>query len=248
MRVLISSCLSVLFVGTAVAELPELPLSDKRLTVSSLVREDVFAGWRSNNMERFARGERNLDLLLEQRPESKAEIFAWKGGALLYRAVLAFEAGQQEEFEELYQEVLDLHEQARLAGPKDGVVHAVVGGSFVVFGDRLPEKYRAKAWSDCYDGYSKLWDAQSAFLANLPVHVRGELLAGLVQSSQRLGRQEDLDKYLDKMIEVLPDTRYARTAQKWKADPQVAATENVSCVGCHGPGRLSQRIKKLAKN
>ena len=248
MRAIICSCLSALLAGTAVAELPELPISDERLTVSSLVREDVFAGWMSNNMQRFARGEKNLDLLLEQRPENKAEIYAWKGGARLYRAVLAFEAGQQEEFERLYKDVLDLHEQARVAGPTQGVVHAVVGGSYVVFGDRLPEKYRAKAWSDCYDGYHKLWSGQSAFLANLPVHVRGELLAGLVQSSQRLGRQEDLDKYLDKMIEVLPNTRYSRTAKKWKDDPQVAATDNISCVGCHGPGRLSRRIAKLPED
>jgi hypothetical protein len=247
MRVMICSCLSVLLAGSAMAELPELPISDERLTVSSLVREDVFAGWQRNDMKRFARAEENIELLLEQRPKSNAELLAWKGGTRLYRAILAYEDDQTEEFERLYKETLDLHDQARKAGPNDGAVNAVVGGSYVVFGDRLPEKYRDAAWSACYDGYSKLWSGQSKYLTNLPVHIRGELLAGLVQSTQRLGRQDDLDKYLDKMIEVLPDTRYARTAQKWKDDPTVAAGENISCVGCHAEGRLSRRIKKLAK-
>lgn len=248
MRAMISSCLSVWLAGAALAELPELPIFDTRLTVSSLVREDIFAGWRSNNMERFERGEANIERMLEQRPDRKAELLAWKGGATLYRAVLAFEADQSEEFESLYKEALDLHEQARQAGPREGVVHAVVGGSYVVFGDRLPEKYRDHAWTACYDGYHKLWSGQSKFLANLPVHIRGELLAGLIQSSQRLGREDDLNKFLDKAIEVLPETRYARVAQKWKDDPTVAATENISCVGCHADGRLSRRIKKLVKN
>ena len=254
MRAMSCVCLGVfvvatdLLTGAARADTPDPPIAESRLTVSSLVREDIFAGWRSNDLKRFARGEKNLDLLLEQRPKNKAEILAWKGGARLYRAVLALEAGNTEEFERLYQETLDLHEQARVAGPNDGVVHAVVGGSFVVFGDRLPQKYHEQVWSDCYNGYQKLWTSQSPFLAQLPVHVRGELLAGLILSTQRMGRQEELDKFLDKAIEVLPDTRYARTAQKWKDDPQVAATENISCVGCHGPGRLSRRIKKLAAN
>ena len=248
MRYLICCCLCVVSVSPGVAESPEIPIGETRLSVSSLVREDVFAGWRSNDMERFSRGEKNLDLLLEKRPQSKGEILAWKGGTRIYRAVLAHESGQHDEFEKLFQETLDLHEQARQAGPDQTVVHAVVGGSYVVFGDRLPAKHRATAWQACYDGYHKMWTQQSDFVQHMPLHIRGELLAGLIQSTQRMGRTKELNKFLDKAIEVLPDSRYATIAKRWKENPEVAANENISCVGCHGPGRLSRRMKRLAQD
>ncbi len=235
----------MLFVTAVLAELPELPLSDTRLSVGNLIREDIFAGWRSGDMQRFARAEENIERLLEQRPGKRAELLAWKGGTKLYRAILALESNQIDEFERLYQEVLDLNEQARRVGPKDIAVSAIIGGGYVVFGDRLPENHRAAAWSACYDGYQRLWASQQSVLAKLPIHVRGELLAGLILSTQRLDRTAELNEYLDKAIEVLPGTRYATIAQQWKDDPTIASTANLTCIGCHAEGRLARRIKQF---
>jgi len=245
MRVIICSCLVAFFTSDGLAELTDLPLSDTRLSVGNLVREDVFAGWRANNIERLARAEKNIDLLLEQRPKKKAELLAWKGGATIYRAVSAHEADRSKEFEDLYEQALDLFDQARSLQPTDVAVRSIVGGSYALFGDRLPEKYRAAAWSDCYDSYQILWTMQSRFLERMPTHISGELLAGLIQSSQRTGRKEELDQLLDKAIEVLPGTRYAKIAKEWKENPQAAATGNISCKSCHTAGRLSARLKKL---
>ena len=122
---------------------------------------------------------------------------------------------------------------------------AIVGGSYVFFGDRLPEKYRAAAWSTGYDNYQVLWKMQGGALDRLPTHIRGELLAGLAQSSERTGRKEELAEYLDKIIEVLPDTGYERIAKQWKADPAAAGKSNISCKSCHNDGRLSERLAKL---
>lgn len=245
MRTIVCSFLAVFLVGDAFGESPEPPISDTRLPVSTLVREDVFAGWRANDMERFARAEKNIDLLLDKRPKARAEILAWKGATKIYRAVLAHEAGNAEEFERLFQETRDLFAEAQELAPKHPAVAAVVGGSYVLFGDRLPEKYRAEAWSVSYDSYQALWSQQGQFVDKMPRHIRGELLAGLAQSAQRTGRKEELDKYLDKIIEVLPDTQYERVAKQWKEDPLSAANSNISCKYCHAPGRLSARIAKL---
>jgi hypothetical protein len=245
MRTIVWCCLFGFLVGDAFGQSPEPPLSDMRLPVSTLVREDVFAGWRANDMERYARAERNIDLLLEQRPKSRADLLAWKGGTRLYRAVLAHEADSSEEFERLYQESLDLFAEAKKLGPKQPVVAAVVGGSYVLFADRLPEKYRAAAWSESYGNYQILWQQQGQVLDRLPTHIRGELLAGLAQSAERTGRKEEFDEYLDKIIEVLPDTSYERVAKQWKADPQVAVGANISCKSCHAEGRLAARIANL---
>ncbi len=196
-------------------------------------------------MERYARAEKNIDLLLEQRPRDKAELLAWKGGTKLYRALLAQEAGNNDEFERLYQATLDLFAEAKQIAPRHPAVAAIVGGSYVLFGDRLPEKYRAAAWAVSYECYQALWKLQAPALDQLPLHIRGELLAGLAQSAERTGQKEQLNEYLDKILETLPDTGYERIAKQWKADPVLAAKGNISCKSCHNEGRLSARMAKL---
>jgi hypothetical protein len=245
MRATVWSCVVLFSLSCALADAPEPPLDDLRLAVSTLVREDVFAGWMENDMERYARGEKNIDLLLEQRPRARAELLAWKGGTKLYRGVLAREAGKEKEFEQYFKEATELFAEAKQLAPKHPAVAAIVGGSYVLFADRLPEKNRAAGWSESYDNYQILWKQQSRAVDRLPLHIRGELLAGVAQSAQRTGRTEELAGYLDKIIEVLPDTGYERTAKEWKADPAAAVKSNISCQSCHTEGRLGERIAKL---
>lgn len=246
MRTIVWSCAVVVLSSIAYAESPDPPLSETRLPISTLVREDIFAGWQENDMERYARGEKNIELLLEQRPRSRAGLLAWKGGSKLYRAVLAHEAGNDEEFERYYKEATDLFAESKKLAPKQAVVAAVVGGSYVLFGDRLPEQYREAAFNEGYDSYKILWDMQSRALDRLPLHIRGELLAGLAQACARTGRTEELDVYLGKIIELLPDTGYAEVAEQWKADPTSLAG-NITCHSCHDEGRLEPRIAGLDK-
>ena len=227
---------------------PEPPITDTRLSIHTLVREDIFAGWRTDNMGRLARAEKNIDELLKLRPEAKADLMAWKGGATLYRAVLAHEANNADEFQDYMRKSLDLFVEARQLGPKKAGVAAVVGGSFVVFADRLPDEYRETAWSEAYDNYQVLWKQQATNLEKLPVHFRGELLGGLAQSAQRTGRDKEFEQYLDKILEVLPNTSYDRIAKRWKKDPQLAATGNISCKSCHGAGRLSATTARINGN
>jgi hypothetical protein len=245
MRTFLLGLFSFAVVTPAFAESPDPPLDNARLTVHTLVREDIFAGWRSRNMERLERGEKNIEVLLEQRPKFRADLLAWKGGAKLYRAVLAREAGENDEFKTLYDEAAALFSEAKTLGPKNPGVAAVVGGSYLTFGDRLPEELRADAWQKSYDNYQILWSQQGKLVDRLPEHIRGELLAGLVQSAQRTGRQQEYSEYLDKIIEVLPDTGYSRVALQWKKDPQSAATGNISCKSCHADGRLEARLAAI---
>jgi hypothetical protein len=82
----------------------------------------------------------------------------------------------------------------------------------------------------------------AASVDKLPVHIRGELLAGLAQSAQRTGRADESEQFLDKMLELLKDTPYERAAQRWKDDPESAATSSIACKSCHSAGRLTARI------
>ena len=102
-RVVLASCWSS---SHPAAQSPDPLLSDTRLTVHTLVREDIFAGFRSDNMERLAKAEQNIEVLLKERPDERANLLAWKAGAATYRAVRAHEAGQAAEFERTFASAL----------------------------------------------------------------------------------------------------------------------------------------------
>ena len=139
-------------------------------------------------------------------------------------------------------------EAAKLAsgGQNDGVA-AITGGTLAILADSLPAEHRAAAWAQAYDNYSRLWKQQGAGIENMPVHFKGEVLAGLTQSAQRTGRTDETAQYLDKMLTVLANTPYEAMAKQWKADPASAATTNLTCKNCHNPGRLANRLAALNK-
>jgi hypothetical protein len=247
MRFLRSALVLLAITTTVAARPPEPPLADARLTVHTLVREDLFAGFLDNDMDRFGRAERNIELLLAQRPEQRANLLAWKAGAVLYRALRAHESKQLEEFERRLREALDTFAEAAALESGNEGVPAITGGTLALFADRLPAEHRGVAWSRAYDAYSMLWKQQGAVIETLPVHHRGELLAGLAQSAERTGRREEARQHVDRMLVLLKATPYEQTASAWKADPSAAASSNLTCKSCHGPGRLSARLAALDK-
>ena len=99
MRAMRSLVLIFGIVAAAAAQSPDPPLSDARLTVHTLLREDVFAGFMANDMERVARAERNLERLLQDRPGDRGNLLAWRGSIALHRAARAHEAGKADEFQ-----------------------------------------------------------------------------------------------------------------------------------------------------
>ena len=175
---------SALLVFLASSQPQDPPLSDTRLTVHTLLREDIFAGFLENDMKRFARGEKNIELLLAKRPEAKSDVLSWKAGATLYRAVLANEANRPEEFKKKYQQALDLFAEARKSLPLGSGVNAINGGVFVMFADRLPKEYREAAWAQCFKSYQGIWKQQGSIIAGMPVHFKGEVLGGLATSDE----------------------------------------------------------------
>ncbi|MGH9838502.1 MAG: hypothetical protein ACREEM_06945 [Blastocatellia bacterium] len=239
--------LAAMLVTAVAAQTIESPLSDTRLTVHTLVREDIFAGLLADDVDRVTKAEKNLEVLLEKRPAAKHLSLAWKGGAKLYRAVRAHEAKQPDDFKQYYQQALDCFAEARRLNYADGGVAAVTGGTYVVLADRLPNPQREAGWSQAYDHYQSLWKQQANVVDKLPVHMRGELLAGLAQSAQRTGRKQESAEYLDKILAYMRDTPYEAPAKRWKENPESAATSSISCRNCHDAGRLAVRIASFEK-
>jgi hypothetical protein len=220
-------------------------LSEPRLSVHTLLREDIFAGFRENNLQRLARAERHIEILLRDRPGERGNLLAWKAGAAIQRAVIAHEAGRADEFERLYAQAMGDFAEAGGTTSGNGGVAAITGGTMTVFADRLPSTHSARAWALAYDNYAQLWKEQGADIEKMPVHHRGEVLSGLTQSAQRTGRAGEAAQYLDRMLVVLAGTPYEGLARQWKADPTVAASTNLTCKNCHTPGRLLNRVEAL---
>jgi hypothetical protein len=247
MRVLRSVVLTFFAVTAAAAQAQDPLLSDNRLTVHTLLREDIFAGWMSDAMNRFIKAEANIEILLKERPSERANLLAWKGGTILYRAVLAHEAGKPEEFARLYKDAQTAFSDAAKASTGNDGVLPIVGGSYGVFAERLPKEHRAGAWAAAYNSYAMLWKAQGAGIEQMPVHFKGEVLAGLAESAYRTGKKDEATQYLDRMLTVLANTPYETTAKQWKADPASAEKTTLMCKNCHNPGRLSSRLKAIGQ-
>jgi len=56
----------------ALAQDAKAPKFDPRLSVHTILREDIFAGFMANDAGRLARGEQNLLRLMAKRPEGDA--------------------------------------------------------------------------------------------------------------------------------------------------------------------------------
>jgi hypothetical protein len=237
----------VVISSVLVAQVPEPPLADTRLTVHTLLREDIFAGFLQNDLTRLARAEKNIDQLLASRPAERASVLAWQGGTALTRAVVAHEGGKADEFRRQYQRALELFAEAGRLGPDVVGVFAITGGTQVTLADRLPAAERAAGWEQAYSSYQQLWKMQGAVIEKLPLHHKGEVLAGLAQSAQRTGRNAEVGTQIDRIVTLLPGTPYATRAQRWKDDPSTRAQEKLTCQTCHAPGTLAARVAEVSK-
>jgi len=246
-RPLLAVCFAIAITSTVPAQAPEPPLADTRLTVHTLLREDVFAGFLQNDLARLARAEKNIDLLLVSRSADRSSLLAWQGGTELTRAAQAIEAKQSDQFRAHYRRAVELFAEARMLGPTNVAVFAINGGSMLMLADRLPEKERGAAWEEAYAAYQQLWKMQGEAIDKLPLHHKGEVLTGLAQSAQRTGRDAELGTQLDRILTLLANTPYAKTAQQWKDNPASRAQSKLACQTCHGPGTLVARLAEVAK-
>jgi tetratricopeptide (TPR) repeat protein len=232
---------------SAFGQAPEPPIADTRLTVHTLVREDIFAGFLQNDLKRLERAEKNLERLRESRPAERANVIAWQGSAALTRAALASEGKQQTQFTQHYQRAIGLFEEAMRLDPEGVGVFAITGGTQSSLADRLPPAERARGWEQAYGAYQRLWQLQGAIIEKLPLHHKGEVLSGLAQSAQRTGRDAEANAQIDRILKLLPDTPYAKRAQQWKDDPSSRAQVKVTCQSCHAPGTLVARLAEVSK-
>lgn len=216
--------------------------------LSTWVREEIFAGFLAGEMPQFEKGMKKLSDVLAADPASP-DALAWRGGGKLLLAVRAHEAGDAAGFQKHFADAqADFAKGAAEAARQPdflAAVHAICGGSYTVFSDRLPAGQRKFGWTQVRDSYLALRETQKAFFDKMPLHMRGEVLAGLAQASQRIG-DADAQARLTDLIETLPGSVYATRARKWQEQPEVAARTALACQTCHDAGRLEPTLQRMA--
>jgi tetratricopeptide (TPR) repeat protein len=206
-----------------------------------MVREDTFAGYMVGDMQRFEKAMQYTDRALATNPENP-DALVWKGGSKIFLAVRLYEKGENAPAGKLYDEGMALMDKAVHLAPTNGGVYATCGGVLVFFAPRLPDDRRRAALEKSRQMYEWLYAGQENALAQLPVHLSGEVLSALAETNQRLGNKEAARKYLDQIAQVLPNTPYARSAAMWVSQPEMAGTHPMVCQTCHDAGRLQPKI------
>jgi hypothetical protein len=233
--------LGILF-ALALAAVAQAP----QLGVSTLVREDLFAGFLGGDMETFEKGVKTLERLEKEHPD-KPGVLAWQASVELFRALRAHEAKLPQAFRANYDKGIAICEQAGLRDTKHVGVLIVCGASHMIFADRYPEPERRRSAKIAYEAYQKAREVQAAVYKNFPLHLKGELLVGLAQLAQRSGDSAAMKQYLEEVVTSMPNTVYAARAQRWIDKPEIAATTQITCLTCHDAGRLKNRLAAQSK-
>lgn len=230
--------MAVLWLSVAWAELPP-----KGITVSQWVREEYFAAYLGNDMASFARAEAKAReiWMADDNPEARA----WWASGKFYLSARAYQAGDIEKGALLFDEARG--QANRALGKKDSAAVAVLAASYILFADRFPANQQEALNREGRNLFALLRKEQDAVLDQMPVHFKGEVLAGQAQAAMRLGLQAEATKYLNEIVAKLPNTHYAQTAEQWLANPASAAKGKIVCQSCHEPNRLENRLKALAK-
>jgi len=81
------------------------------------------------------------------------------------------------------------------------------------------------------DDFEKVLALQGPLLGSLAPHPKGELLGGLAESWLQAGAADRAHVYLMRMLDELPNTRYAGAARMRLENP--GGGQPITCLGCH---------------
>jgi hypothetical protein len=210
----------------------------KNVPFYTWVREDTFAGWMNDDPVRHARGMKRAQEFVDENP-NHAEAINWLGTGKIFEATSAYAAGDEAKGDALYHAGFAEMEKAVTMAPNDGGIRATTSGTLMYFAGKLPDRHYRQAVEKAREHYAALYRMQEAMLNLLPLHLKGELLAGVAETEFRVGDREKGIAFLNRIVTGMPGTPYARTAETWLKSPEAVTQDSrLVCQSCHEPGRL----------
>ncbi len=237
------ACIAFAFVGAA-ALTAERPAG---LSVYTWAREDLFAGPMGNDIERFDSGMRKVDEILQSEPK-EPNALALKGFGTAFRAFRSLDSGDRAAFDRQYDAAVRLMDEAAALAPTNIGVNSVYGATMLFWFSKLPAERRAHAAAKGLEHYRALYKAQEKVADKMPVHHRGELFGGLAEAERRSGNMEQSKVWLQRIVDTMAGTPYARVAGQWLANPdRIPEASRVMCQTCHDAGRLDSVLAARKK-
>jgi hypothetical protein len=196
-----------------------------------MVRNDFFAGFAGDAVA-LERAMAKAEATLASEPKH-AEAMVWHGAGLYLKAGKALRGNDSDTgMRLLAQGIAEMDRAVELAPDQVGV--RVVRGSVLLASTRamganpMKQALLEKGVAD----YEHTLKVQTSYFDTLGVHPRGELLFGLAEGSDRLGRKAAAREYYERIGGELGGSAYARRAAEWLEKGTVSQT---GCIGCHVP-------------
>lgn len=189
----------------------------------------------NGDMERFERGMKSLESLLEQNPKDPA-LMVLHGNGVFARSGQAFQKGDIQTAIKLYQAGLEEMAQAVKEAPDNLFVRARRGVLLISASRSMPPEMAGAVTKLAVEDFERVLQIreQEKTLAQRSTHQRGELLTSLADGWSRLGDTQKARGYFERIERDLKGTIYEQKARAWLEDrPETKVPEYFACSGCH---------------
>jgi hypothetical protein len=211
-----------------------------RTAVTDAIRTDMAFASQSGDRARLAKGMKTCEERLATHPDDP-EALVWHGVGLVTRSndVMPNDVVQgmmilKQALDEMDRAValapthLAFDNQSLALVPRSAALIQAAAGIMANAPDRGAERAHQMLLTSLA-GYEQILGYQKGYWAQLSVHRRGELLAGLAEVLSRLNEKEKARVYLNRIVEELPGSPYEAPAKSWLAGQPAQLT----CHGCH---------------
>jgi len=208
------------------------PGSVRAVRFDELVRDDFFAGF-AGDRARLDQGMRIAEQALAVNPDH-APALVWHGAGLISNSRAAFQAGDAALALALIERGLAEMDRAVRLAPDDIAVLIPRGATLLRLSEVPAFAARAPGWVDAaLANYRHALALKGPRFSERPEHARGELLAGIAEGLDRLGRTAESRDYLRRIVTDVPNSEYSRSARAWLSSAAGGARPRLTCVGCH---------------
>ena len=232
------ACVSGLMIMVASTTAAVFPIDDdpnsssdsKKVRFDYKVRDDLFAGFQGDD-EALTRGIKKCEEVLLSEPKH-AEALVWLGGGQVYLSGKNFSKGNAIDGMKYWQIGLKNMDLAAELEP-DNIGVLIPRAAVLMPASRgLPASIGKPVLESVLKSFERVYAMQKDSLDTIGEHPLGELRMGLAEVNRRLGRMEESRGHLEALSKELPNTDYAKEAQKWLA---AKATDRLAhnCIGCH---------------
>ena len=194
------------------------------------VRDDFFSGFNGDE-EALKKGIEACEKVLAENPKH-AEALVWLGSGQVYLSGKAFSTGKPAEGMKQWQQGIANMDKAAELEPKNIGVLIPRAAVLMPASRNLPDIIKKPVLQGVLKNFEDVYEMQKDMLSEIGEHPLGELRMGLADVHRSLGDLEKSKIHLEAVMKELPDTEYAKEAEKWLAAKPTARLAH-NCIGCH---------------